>query len=235
MRGRERTYSFDGKTSKGARANLLAIVPLVAMVCLTACASDSRGPSASASPDTTARSVDGDVPPPGQDYLEALTRRFMLDDPPDDARFERYISPDEFGEVMVECYMGQGIPARLSTDGGVLVDEIPTEQTTLQREAAYRCWVRFPTHPRYEEPLSREQLRVLYEYKVGELTECLEAEGFEVPPPPTVEVFIASYENPDTPMWDPYPGTDPRARERWEQLNQVCPQSPPLDVLYGDR
>ncbi len=195
------------------------------------------GPTDSTSGSTTStpRSTGEEITPPGPEHLAEVARRFLLDDPPQDAQFERYISPDEYGAVMVPCLNDQGIPARHSGDGGVLYGHIPEEQALLQREALYRCEVRFPTHPRYFEPLNAEQLGRLYVYLVEDLVSCLETEGYNVSSPPTLEVFIGSFNDPAVPSWHPYPAGDPRIQqpEEWNRLNTACPQFPPLDELYG--
>lgn len=172
--------------------------------------------------------------PPDAAALRELAGRYMLEDPPQDVQFERYISPEEYAAVMVPCLTEQGIPASELPDGGVGFGDLPEEQWELQREAMYRCSVRFPTHPMFEEPLSDDQLRRLYDYLVGDLMPCLEEEGYATTPPPTVEVFIASY--PDGNGWSPWPVSDPRLEdeEEWYRLNEVCPQSPSIEHLYGD-
>lgn len=164
-----------------------------------------------------------------------LARGMRLDDPPQDVEFERYVTPDEWASLTVTCLVDQGIPAVLLPDGGVGFGNIPPEQAQAQREAAYRCSVRFPFDPRYEQPLSNEQLQILYEYRTGELAECLKSEGYIVPDPPTVEVFIESHADPGAVVWHPYPEDDPRLHDmdEWYRINEVCPQNPPLDVLYG--
>lgn len=175
--------------------------------------------------------------PPDEAALRELAERYMLDDPPQDVEFERYISPEEYAAVMVPCLTEQGIPARTLPDGGVGFDDIPEEQWLMQREAMYRCSVRFPTHPMFDEPLNEDQLRRLYDYLVGDLTPCLEDEGYAATtPPPTVDVFIASYYDSAAGPWSPWPVSDPRLQEmaEWDRLSVVCPQSPSLEFLYGD-
>lgn len=172
--------------------------------------------------------------PPEAAALRELAERYMLDDPPEDAEFERYISPEEYAAVMVPCLTEQGIPARALPDGGVGYDDLPEEEWVRQREAVYRCSVRFPTHPMFEEPLSDDQLRRLYSYLVDDLTPCLEDEGYATTAPPTLEVFIETY--PAGNAWSPWPANDPRLHdeEEWYRLNVACPQSPSLEYLYGD-
>ncbi len=136
---------------------------------------------------------------------------------------------------MVPCLTDQGIPVRQLPDGGIGFEDIPQEQAVLQAEAMYRCEVRFPTHPIFLEPLDNDQLSRLYDYLVEDLAACLESEGYATSPPPTVEVFIASYLDPNVEKWSPWPVDDPRLQEmaEWDRLNEVCPQIPPLEVLYG--
>jgi hypothetical protein len=173
--------------------------------------------------------------PPSVDDLRGLAARYGLDDPPTDVEFERYISPDEYAIVMVPCLNELGIPASTLPDGGVGFGDIPADQALAQKEAMYRCEVRYPTHPRFLEPLDDGQLRRLYAYFVDELVHCLEAEGYVVDPPPTMETFVASYSDPESEAWTPYPVGDPQLEDtdEWYRLNQICPQTPPLEDLYG--
>jgi hypothetical protein len=167
--------------------------------------------------------------------MRQLAERYRLDDPPQDVAFERYISPEQYATVMVPCLTEQGIPVRALADGGIAFDDIPQEQALLQAEAMYRCDVRFPTHPLFAEPLDDEQLRRLYDYLVNDLTACLENEGYASSSPPTIETFIASYSDPNAEVWTPFPVDDPQLQqpEEWDRLNEICPQAPPLEVLYG--
>lgn len=211
---------------------VLLPVAIVSVLVVSACTAD---PDRQPSPGSPEELLGQEWPPPGDEVLRGLAEGLRLDDPPQDVEFERYISPEEYAGVMVPCLTEQGIPARPLPDGGVGFGDIPPEQAQAQREALYRCWVRFPTHPLFERPLDDDQLRRLYDYNVGELTACLEREGYTVPPPPSLEAFIESYSDPETLPWNPYPADDPRLEREaeWYRLNQACPQIPPLDVLYG--
>lgn len=209
---------------------LLVLPLLLTAACMT-------DPAPENSPPTTAiRPIGQDVTPPDEEALQELAALYMLDDPPQDVEFERYISPEEYAAVMVPCVTEQGIPVEALPDGGLSFGDIPPEQSVLQAEAMYRCEVRFPTHPMFLEPLDSQQLERLYDYFVGDLTACLHGEEYETPAPPSREAFVASYYDPDAEPWSPWPVNDPRLEvvEEWHRLNQVCPQSPPLEVLYGD-
>lgn len=174
-------------------------------------------------------------PPPSEEDLRVLAAANLLDDPPQDVEFERYIHPDEFAAVLVPCYTEQGVLAHALPDGGIGFEEVPPAQALSQREAIYRCDVRFPVHPFFQQRLTDEQLRRIYDYLAGELTACLEAEGYVTPPPPSVEAFVESYYDPQAITWSPYPIGDPRLDQgtEWYRLNVVCPQGPSIEDLYG--
>lgn len=174
-------------------------------------------------------------PPPDEHALRQSADVYRLDNPPTDVEFERYISPDEYAAVMVPCLTEQGIPATPLGDGGISFGDIEPEQGQLQREGMYRCSARFPVHPLFADPLDEDQLRRLYEYLVDDLAPCLEREGYSTPPPPSLEAFMSSYSDPDADVWSPYPVEDSRLEEEseWYRLNEVCPQIPPLETLYG--
>jgi hypothetical protein len=69
---------------------------------------------------------------------------------------------------------------------------------------------------------------------VGHLTPCLEDVGYATTPPPPVEEFVGSYSGGRP--WTPWPVNDARLQDEaeWYRLNEVCPQSPSLEYLYGD-
>lgn len=194
------------------------------------------GCAAAPGPSSSTRGALPQEPPPNAEDLRELAARHRLENPPQDVVFERYISLDEYAEVLVPCLTEQGIPAHASADGGITFGDIPPEQALLQAEAIYRCEVRFPIHPMFSEPLNDEQLRRLYRYLTEDLRNCIEAEGYETTSPPSEEVFIESYYDPGAVAWSPWPIDDPRLQDQaeWGRLSEVCPQSPPMELLYGD-
>ena len=153
-------------------------------------------------------------------------------EPPTDAEFVRFIEPDEYATVHVECLQRQGIPARATFDGGIKFGDIPDDQAQAQHEAIHRCEVMYPVHPRYSLPHTPEQIRITYDYYTETLVPCLAAEGYDVGTPPSWETFLASYGTPN--QWVPYASVDAPTEQEWERINTVCPQSPPLEELYGD-
>ncbi len=156
---------------------------------------------------------------------------------PEDAQFVRYVNSEEWGEVYADCVRSMGFQAQVMRDGSVLFGDVPGDQQGALKEAGDRCDAMYPTHPRYEEPHDDEQMAILYDYLVRDLTGCLRGEGYEVTEPPSLETFIAQHRNPrdfvDGP-WSPYRDLRAPTTEEWYRINETCPQSPPLDQLYGE-
>lgn len=222
-----------GSTSRWVCQPLALVVVVCVLVVASSCTLGGAGEPSPSEPLEDA--LEQRLPPPDEEQLRELAAQYRLEDPPQDVEFERYISPEEYAAVMVPCLTEQGIPARELPDGGISFDDVRPEQARLQREAMYRCSVRFPTHPLFTEPLDEAQLGRLYDYLVEDLTECLQDEGYATPPPPSLEAFIDSYSDLEARVWSPYPVDDPRLedQEEWARLNQTCPQLPSLKELYG--
>lgn len=183
------------------------------------------------------------LPPPpetGHDweqlYRDRLAQRaeFLgLDDPPTDVGFVQFIRADDYGRVHSECLRGQGFPAEETFDGGIEFGSVPQEQLDARRAAEYRCHAQYPIHPRYYLPLSEEQIRLTYDYRVEVLAPCLHEQGFDPGEPPTWETFLATFDTQDE--WFPYSVVEPDAGTvSWEEINELCPQSPPSQDLYGE-
>lgn len=172
-------------------------------------------------------------------YLEMLSeraaynRRFGMEHPPDDVEFVRFIRSDEFGRIHSECIRGQGFQAEETFDGGIAFGDVLQDQYVALLEAEYRCLAQYPVHPRYHEPFDEGQIRILYDYDVTVLTPCLEAEGYFPGTPPSWETYLGTFGTGD--HWMPYAAVQPDNDAEWQEINQLCPQSPPLVDLYGNR
>jgi hypothetical protein len=152
---------------------------------------------------------------------------------PSDASFTRFIEPSDYGRVLAECVREQGFAADETFDGGVAYGEVPDDQRVALAEAIYRCEVAYPVHPRHlTRPANEGDLRREYDYQVNEVLPCLHAEGYDVEPPPTWEVFRDS--DPSA-RWHPYAHVDPPSEEEWQRINQVCPQSLSMRDFFSTR
>jgi hypothetical protein len=161
-----------------------------------------------------------------------LLRDGLLDSLPTDAQFVRYLDPGEWAEVRAQCLLDQGFHADATPDGGLIFRDYPEEQQKPLHEATYRCDVMYPVHPVYEQQLDDGQLTLLYDYYLDALRPCLEAEGFDIAEPPSLETFIDSYYRDGS--WNPYSSVPSLPLEEWYRLQEECPQTPPLAELYGE-
>ncbi len=70
-------------------------------------------------------------------------------------------------------------------------------------------------------PPTEEQLEAHYQ-ELLELKVCLEDEGYAIKDPPSLDVFVDSW---DTGPWHPYESIpDSIAFSEWNRLNVECPQ-----------
>lgn len=153
---------------------------------------------------------------------------------PTDVKFVRYLRPDEFGVVRADCMKKQGFDAVPTTDGGIEYVDIPNDQAEAQTLARYRCEVMYPVHPRYSMPLDERQHRLIYDYYVTKLVPCLRAHGYDPGAVPSVETFLATVNTKQS--WSPYAAVNDRqpSKAEWEAINRDCPQSPPVEEIFGE-
>jgi hypothetical protein len=163
---------------------------------------------------------------------EQLVRDGLVDSLPTDAEFVRYLHPDEWATVRSRCLDEQGFRAEVTPDGGLRFDYPPEQQEALHK-ADYRCEVMYPIHPLFHQPLNADQLALLYDYYLDSVKPCLEGEGYEIAEPPTLETFIADYNRDDA--WSPYRSVPVVPMNEWYELQDRCPQDPPLEMLYDDQ
>lgn len=165
--------------------------------------------------------------------LEALARSMRLEDPPD-VEFVRFVARNEMGETIAACLGEVGIEAQASSDGTgfLILGNPPPSQGRFIDESIYACFAKYPVDPRYHVELSDSQYRVLYDYFVGELTECLREHGEIVADDaPSFETFKESYAQTG---WSPYSQELVLSLDdtRLNVLLSECPQAPPDSVLY---
>ena len=147
---------------------------------------------------------------------------------------ERVIPEAEWALVMDECLDAEGFPDVSATAEGALVADGTTGGQAYEF-AMYICSARFPIDPQFFEPLSNEQVGIVYDYFVGPLTGCLEGEGWSIQKPTlTREDFVESWEG--LPVWSPYDDVDITTitGDEFDDLLAVCPEFPADDVLHAE-
>jgi len=141
-----------------------------------------------------------------------------------DVTREHFIALADYGKVMAQCMQDQGFDVTATSDGGWggYIAEGDQEAHAI---GTYSCAIRFPVNPIYDIPLNESQLTYLYDYVTGDLTDCLERNGFTVQTPPSLENYIGSGG-----AWTPY-SDEIVSASLWPSLEKQCPQIPP--ALYG--
>jgi hypothetical protein len=168
-------------------------------------------------------------------HIESMREQGFDRPLPADVEFVRYIGPDEYGRVHAQCFRDHGIDAEETFGGGISFERVPDDlpgRERLLQEAEYRCMVMYPVHPRYRQPLTPAQIRVIYDYYIGSLVPCLRRRGYQVEDPPEWETFLARFGTSQD--WTPYQFLTQPSMEEWQAINEACPRFPRTSAIYGD-
>ena len=139
----------------------------------------------------------------------------------------RLITLDEHPQVIVGCLHEAGFPEVTAEDGAVNYSVADEAQGAALALAHYTCAAEYPLDPKFERPLTDEQLRKLYDHYTGRLRECVEAEGHEVSEPPTFEKFVEDQRN-QSGTWDPISEASENLNgSQVQKLIDKCPEVPP--------
>ncbi len=139
----------------------------------------------------------------------------------------RFITLDEHPQVIVDCLHEAGFPEVTAEEGAVTYSVADEAQGAALALAHYTCIAEYPLDPKFERPLTDEQLRKLYDHYTGPLRDCVEAEGHEVSEPPVFEKFVEDHRN-QTGTWDPISEASANLNgSQVQALMDKCPQTPP--------
>lgn len=128
------------------------------------------------------------------------------------------LSHDEFASLQA-CLDDRGFAVDL--EGEIVVADVPPEQASTFREGMAACSALVFATGSSGTGDSEQELSDWYDVLL-EIKACLEVEGYEVPGPPTREVFVE-----DPSRWHPYNEIIPAqtvSSDEWRRLNMVCPQ-----------
>lgn len=203
------------------RSKLLALAAVSAVLALTGCASEAeppKPPTMTEAEKTAAYLTETDT------QWESVLERFPDAFRPD-VDLVRYIQPNEWSKVMASCLSDAGIEATISEDGGIETST-PVGQEEPHAIAWYVCQAKYPGDPELAQPLTSAELEYLYNYLVNDLTPCLEAEGYKVDDPPSLQTYTDTYLTADA--WTPYSSVlGAGGQESWNKINRKCPQNAP--------
>lgn len=198
----------------------------VSVTTLTSCSTEIRPPELS---DVTEADLARQAEVDNQRALDTLLEAYPDADVPEVDRV-RFVDLNEHPQAMADCLTSEGFVSEADVEAGSYSVSAPAGQEISLAVATYVCSLRYPINPRSTMPLNDDQIRFLYEYYVQVATPCLAEEGYDVPPPPSLQTFIGSYEQG---VWQPYALVVEAATsdEEWQRINRLCPQTP--SGLYG--
>lgn len=237
------TDAVPGVTRRLTNYGLVAATVALSGACSTG-ASGSNG-AADLQPSAPGIETPGD-PTAGEQfdydtYLTVLQEASGLPDPPA-TELVRVIAPAEQPQVWLACMQEDGWDVSVTPDGGLSPpEEVADDQWPAFDLSDYTCHAEYPVDQSLAQPFATAQVDILYGYYVQELLPCLQQRGHEVPEPPSIDVFRASWVAGDRgavhagdETWYPYAGVDVDllTMEEWDDLNRACPQNPPDDVLF---
>ncbi|MCS5729576.1 hypothetical protein N1031_07365 [Herbiconiux moechotypicola] len=138
-----------------------------------------------------------------------------------DVEVVRYIAEDEYGQVRAQCLTDAGFPTTAGDDGG-LGGSFTRDRAQEHALANYVCAAKFPLDPKYQVPLTADQVSVLYDYFVDALIPCLVDHGHMIGEPPTREGFFRDFA--EGRQWTPY--LDLGRDAALSELEKACPSVP---------
>jgi len=205
------------------RLTLIAIGSSMALL-LAGCFAEIRLP---VGPDTSAAALATQANADRERALADLHREFP-DAVVPEVETIRFVALNEWPESNASCLREEGFSAEAGFDG--VATSAPPGQEEPFAIANYACALKYPINPRENIELNDDQVRYIYDYATQVMTPCLNAEGYDVPPAPSRETFIATYGQEG--FWEPY-GLVAQATggKEWENINRKCPQRPPH--LFG--
>ena len=122
----------------------------------------------------------------------------------------------QFGTDYPACMSDLGWDSSTDADGGVITS-IPSGQRSAYEAARDQCLELIGANDRPAP--SADQLAALYEAQLV-TRECLTAQGYSLPEPPSQQVFLES-----SGAWSPYTSLPSEAlSEKFEELTAACPQ-----------
>ena len=210
---------------------------------LVACASDQPKVGVEpAGPSAVVSTVPGSTEPPGDDVSSSPVGGLTVGTwPPGDPRaqltpisvppiggygdfsqgdpFE--VDSYEINRLLSRCMNDHGFAVTLRGDGlGTRWEDIPPEQNQLATAVSIACLEGLNVPDLASSALTQDQYTEVYAYRT-ELAECVRGQGYQVPDPPSLDVFVE-----EQGRWSPYDAVGVSAGSDGDRLNQTCPQEP---------
>ena len=212
----------------GARdvARRTAYLTVVVALLVTGC-SGTEPPAAPSDPAVPPGEWDG--PMSREEYLTELAEIHGIEDPPPVEIVQEIAQDDDGLRLIAECYAEHGWPSTFDGDG-IVTEGIPPEQQEAFDLDRYICNASYPVAERYRSLSPQEHLSRWYAYLLQTYVPCVEALGYEISEPPTLETFLASGGS----QWIPNEEVFRQSQAQDEDFTRVeeqCPQDMPLEML----
>jgi hypothetical protein len=123
---------------------------------------------------------------------------------------------DEVVAAKLQCLVDQGWPVEANGPRGISAEKVPVAQNFQAQVDELRCEAGLAL-PDMSTTTSSDVGR-LYDFLVGQIAPFLEAEGFDVPEPPSRDAFMENYPNVDWSPWGSVPDSADHAA-----LDKQCP------------
>lgn len=206
-----------------ARRSSTSILFLAAALTLAGCSSAEQAAVA------TGDSIDTSTLKILKENSRQIAAALGLKSPPD-VQPVRLVKPNEWAAAQIDCLTAAGYDASYTSDlEGVSYPSISERAMAESLNfAIYTCESQYPVSPKYNVPLSRDQLAFLYQYRAIDLTQCLSEAGYSPDvSAPSEAVFIET-----DGAWDPYESTA-ISQEDLRLVREKCPVNPDYDELYA--
>jgi len=136
-----------------------------------------------------------------------------------EVEFRGYVADAGRLAALTTCYEATGLPIATATGTDGTPQSVSVGMETEEAALAwYSCESANPSRP--TPPANAEQLAWLYGYLTEFLAPCYEANGYDIPPPPSESEFVAKWPNQG---WYPIIDDPIPNRERDAALNSACP------------
>ncbi|NOY56171.1 MAG: hypothetical protein GXP34_09305 [Actinobacteria bacterium] len=127
----------------------------------------------------------------------------------------------EVTALEVQCANDQGYPVTVIPPGnGIGYNQVVLDQQNMALAVVSACWAGLHIPP--SEPMTEEQVTEFY-YQQVDTKACLEAEGYTVDDPPSLDTFIDSYMGGQD-IWTAYNSVPRMSQADWYRIQELCPQ-----------
>ena len=127
----------------------------------------------------------------------------------------------EVTALEVQCANDQGYPVTVIPPGnGIGYNQVVLDQQLMAVGVVQACMAGLHIPP--SEPMTQEQVTRFY-YQQIDTKACLEAEGYTVDDPPSLDAFIDSYMGGQD-IWTAYNSVPRMSQAEWYRIQELCPQ-----------